>query len=149
MGWLTPEITAPVTLKLTADDVRREALGRIMSISGAGVGIAGGILILMANPALKGAVAAGQGQTITLSIADAKKSALGKSLALIGTGIGLAGSLLVASSNPKSKAKFASAYDALPTGLKTHKNVLMGLGGLAVFGGIAYMLKLQNQQYAT
>jgi hypothetical protein len=149
MGWLTPDITAPVTLKLTADDVRREAIGRILSLSGTGVGIIGGVLILMANPALKGAIAAGQGQTITLSVADAKKSALGKSLALIGTGIGVAGSLLVMSSNPKSKAKFASAYDALPAGLKTHKNVLMALGGAAVVGGIAYMLKLQNSQYAT
>jgi hypothetical protein len=149
MGWLTPEITAPVTLKLTADDVRREAFGRILSLTGAAVGLIGGGLILAANPALKGAVAAGQGQTITLSVADAKKSALGKSLALIGTGIGVAGSLLVMSSNPKSKAKFASAYDALPAGLKTHKNVLMALGGAAVVGGIAYMLKLQNSQYAT
>lgn len=149
MGWLTPEITSPVTLKLTADDVRREAIGRIMSVSGASIGLIGGILILAANPALRGAVAEGKGQTITLSVADAKKSALGKSLALIGTGIGVAGSLVVMSTNPKSKAKFAGVYDALPAGLKTHKTIMMALGGAAVFGGIAYMLKLQNQQYAT
>jgi hypothetical protein len=149
MGWLTPEITAPVTLKLTPDDVRREAIGRLLSLSGAGVGMIGGVLILTANPAFRGAVAEGKGQVVTLSVADAKKSALGKSLALIGTGIGVAGSLLVMSSNPKSKAKFASAYEALPPGLKTHKNVLMALGGAAVIGGIAYMLKIQNQQYAT
>jgi len=149
VGWLTPDITSPVTLKLTADDVRREAIGRILSVSGAGIGLAGGVMILAANPALRGAVTEGKGQTITLSIADAKKSALGKSLALIGASIGVAGSLVVMSTNPKSKAKFASAYDALPTGLKTHKNVLMALGGVALVGSIAYMLRLQNQQYAT
>lgn len=149
MGWLVPDITKPVTLKLTADDAKREAAGRILSLAGAGVGILGGIMILRANPALQGAVAAKQGMSITLSAEAARQDAFGKALALIGTAVGTAGSVMVMSASPKMKAKFASTFDQLPAGVKENKRALAFAAVGLLAAGTYYLIKSQNQALMT
>lgn len=144
MGLLVPDITKPVTLKLTADDAKREAMGRFLSLAGAGVGVLGGVLVLKANPAVTALLNKGGAVSMTLSVDQAKQDALGKSLALIGTAVGMGGSLLVMSANPKMKPQFTSLFNQLPSAVRENKNLLTLLFFSAIGGAAYYMLKSQN-----
>lgn len=144
MSWLVPEFTKPVTLKLTADDAKREALGRVLSLGGAAVGILGGVMVLKVNPAARALLKGGQAGTLTMSASEATTDAWGKTLALIGTMVGVGGSVLVMSSTPKMKEKFASQFDALPAGLKQNKQLLALLAIGLLGAGTVYMIKSQN-----
>ncbi len=146
MGWLIPDIKKPVTLKLTADDAKREALGRVLSMTGAGVGILGGLIVLQSNPAFRAALAADEHAEARAR--QAQQDALGKSLALIGTAVGMGGSLLVMSANPKMKPQFTSAFNKLPASVRENTRLLTLLfaGGIAAAAG--YMIRAQNRAYA-
>ena len=149
MGWLIPEFTKPVTLKLSADDAKREALGRILSLSGAGVGLIGGVMVITANPAARSMFSKAQASTLTMSAQQARKDALGKALALIGTAVGVTGSVLVMTSNPKMKAKFDAQFASLPAALRDNKRAL-ALGALGILAaGTVYMIKAQNKALLT
>lgn len=140
MGFWVPQFTKPVTLKLTADDAKREAWGRVLSLGGAAVGIWGGVMVMKANPGLRG----GAG-TLTLTAEQATQDATGKALALIGTAVGAAGSVMVMSASPKMKAKFAAQYEALPPAVRENKKLLT-LGALGLLAaGTLYLLREQNR----
>lgn len=145
MGLLAPEFTKPVTLKLTADDAKREAWGRVLSLGGATVGILGGLMLLRANPAARAIFTNEQPGTMKLTAAQATQDATGKSLALIGAVVGVAGSALVMSSNPKMRDKFSGTMQALPAALRDNKRLLAmtAIGVLTV--GTVYLLKAQNK----
>ncbi len=149
MSWLIPDITKPVKLKLTADDAKREAFGRTLSLTGAGVGILGGLIILSANPAVRAALKKGGPISLTLTAKQAQQDALGKSLALIGTVVGVGGSVMVMSTNPKMKPQFAKLYSSLPAALRENQRTFalafMGALGLTA----AYMIRAQNRAYTT
>jgi hypothetical protein len=147
MGWLVPEFTKAVTLKLTAEDAKREALGRALSLGGASVGILGGIMILRSNPAAR-ALLSGGATTTTLTAKEANQDALGKTLALVGTAVGAAGSVLVMSSSPKMRDKFATQFDALPAGLKQNKRLLALLAIGLLGAGTVYLIRSQNSTLA-
>lgn len=145
MGWLVPNITRPVTLKLSADDVTREAWGRGLSLAGAGVGILGGLMVLNANPAFSGILASKQSSQIQLTAQQAKQDAMGKSLALIGTAVGTVGSVMVMAASPKLKAKFSSTWNSLPPAVKAHQG-LVAFGAIAALTfGTLYLIRSQNE----
>jgi hypothetical protein len=148
VGWLVPDIKKPVTLKLTADDAKREALGRVLSMTGAGVGILGGLIVLNANPAFRAALNRGGAVKMTMSVQQAQQDALGKSLALIGTAVGMGGSLLVMSANPKMKPQFTHAFNSLPSSVRENQRLLalLFLGGIGA--AAAYMIRAQNRAYS-
>jgi hypothetical protein len=142
---LVPEFTKPVTLKLTADDAKREALGRVLSLGGAAVGILGGVMVLRANPAAQALLKGGQAGTLTMTAKQATQDATGKALALIGTAVGAAGSVMVMAATPKMKEKFAAQFESLPREVRENKKMLMvgALGLLAM--GTLYLLREQNR----
>ncbi len=145
MGLLIPDITKPVRLQLSADDAKREALGRTLGLTGAAVGLVGGIMVLSANPAFRAAVSQKASVNLTLSAKQARQDALGKALAIIGMSVGMTGSVLTMSSNPKMKAKFGAQFNALPASVRENKAVI---GGARAAGAIAlalYMIRNQNQ----
>ncbi len=145
MGLLIPDITKPIRLKATADDVKREAIGRTMSIVGMTVGLAGGLMVLTANPALAAAAARKTGVDLTMSVPQAKRDALGKVLAVIGSAVGAGGALLVMSANPKMKTQFASTWDNVPAGIRNNRQAVT-LGFLAlVTAGAVYMVRSQKR----
>jgi hypothetical protein len=148
VGWLVPEITKPVTLNMTADDVKREAMGRTLSIAGAAVGIAGGLMILSSNPAITAAFAKSEGVTLSMTPTQATRNAWGKTLGLLGMGVGIYGSVLNMSSNPKMKAKFGGVYEKLPAAVKNNQRLAAGALALAVAGGIWWMIQAQNKALA-
>ncbi len=148
MSWLIPDIKKPVTLKLTADDAKREALGRVLSLTGAGVGILGGAIVLTNNPAFRQALNRGGPIKLTMSVQQAQQDALGKSLALIGTAVGMGGSLLVMSANPKTKPQFTQVFNALPPAIRENQRVLTLLFVGAIGALAAYMIRAQNRAYA-
>lgn len=148
MAWLIPDIKKPVTLKLTADDAKREAFGRVMSMAGAGVGILGGVIVLNANPAFRAALKRGGAVKMRLSVQQAQQDALGKSLALIGTAVGMGGSLLVMSANPKTKPQFSKAFNALPASVRENSRLLTLLFAGAIAAAAGYMIRAQNRAYA-
>lgn len=148
MGWLIPDIKKPVTLKLSADDAKREALGRVLSLTGAGVGILGGVMVLNNNPAFRAALNRGGAVKMTMSVQQAQQDALGKSLALIGTAVGMGGSLLVMSANPKMKPQFTQAFNALPASVRENQQLLTLLFVGAIGAAAAYMIRAQNRAYA-
>lgn len=149
MSFLIPDITKPITLKLSAADAQREALGRVLSLTGAGVGILGGAIVLTANPAVRAKLKKGGPISMTLSVEQAKQDALGKSLALIGTAVGMGGSLLVMSANPKTKPQFAKAMNALPASIRENTRALTMLFGVGVGALAWYMIRAQNRAYAS
>ncbi len=145
MGFLIPNITKPVKLQLSADDVKREALGRTLGFAGASVGLIGGLMVLSANPAVRAAISRKTNVDTTLSVAQAKQDALGKALAIIGMSVGMTGSILTMSTNPKMKAKFASKFAMLPASVRQNKTLLgVGLALLAA-GAATYMIRNQNE----
>lgn len=148
MGWLVPEITKPITLNMSADDVKREALGRTLSLTGAAVGLVGGLMILSSNPAVAAALRRSEGVTLSMTPAQAKRNALGKALGLIGMGVGIYGSTLNLTSNPKIKAKFGGVYEKLPAAVKNNQRLAAGVLALAVAGGVAWMIRSQNKALA-
>lgn len=148
MGWLIPDIKKPVTLKLTADDAKREALGRVLSLTGAGVGILGGVIVLNANPAFRAALNRGGAVKLRLSVQQAQQDALGKSLALIGTAVGMGGSLLVMSASPKTKPQFTQLFNSLPASVRENQRLLTLLFMGAIGAAAAYMIRAQNRAYA-
>lgn len=148
MGLLVPEITKSVTLNMSADDVKREAWGRTLSMTGAAIGIAGGLMILSSNPAVAAAFQKTEGVTLSMSPAAAKRNALGKALGLIGMGVGIYGSVLNMTSNPKIKAKLGGVYEKLPSAVKNNQRLVAGALALAVAGGVAWMIRTQNKALA-
>lgn len=58
MADLLPDATHEVVLKLTPDEVRREAIGKVLSLVGTFIGIAGTLTVLSINPAVKSAAGA-------------------------------------------------------------------------------------------
>ncbi len=147
MGFLVPDIKKPVQLKLSADDAKREALGRTLSLGGATVGIIGGLMVLSANPALRAAVQRKAGINMTLSVAQAKQDALGKALAIIGMSVGMTGSVLTMSTNPATKAKFGAQFAKLPASVRENKAVIGGALALAAAGLAYYMIRNQNKAF--
>jgi hypothetical protein len=144
MGLFVPDITKPIRLQVSADDVKREALGRTMSILGMSVGVLGGLMVLSANPAIAAAAKQKTGVSLTMSVASAKRDALGKVLAVIGSAVGAGGTVLVMSANPKMKAQFGSTWDRLPAGLRGNKQLVTGAFiGLVVLGA-AYLVRSQK-----
>jgi hypothetical protein len=143
VGWLIPEFTKSVTLNLSAEDARREAIGRVLGLSGAATGLIGGLMILKANPAVKQLLGQTKSVSLTMTAAEAKQDATGKAVALIGTAVGVTGSVMVMTSNPKVKALLDAKIKALPAGLRDNRKLLTfaALGLLA--GGTLYMLKSQ------
>ena len=148
MSFLIPDITKPVTLQLSADDAKREAIGRTLSLAGAGVGILGGVIVLNNNPAFRSALSRGGPIKLTMSVQQAQQDALGKSLALIGTAVGMGGSLLVMSANPKTKPQFTQLFNQLPAGVRENKSLLMLLFAGGITALAAYMIRSQNRAYA-
>lgn len=145
MGLLIPDITKPIRLKASADDVKREALGRTLSLAGMSVGILGGLMVLTANPAIAAAAKKKTGVNLTMSVPQAKRDALGKVLAVIGTAVGAGGTLLVMSANPKMKAQFGSTWDKLPAGLRNNKkNVTLAFTALVALGAV-YLVRSQKK----
>lgn len=149
MSFLIPDITKPIKLKLTAEDAQREALGRVLSLTGAGVGILGGAIVLTANPAVRAKLSKGGPVSLTLSVEQAKQDALGKSLALIGTAVGMGGSLLVMSANPKTKPQFAKLLSALPPAIRNNPKMLATVFGLSISAFAWYMIRAQNRAYVS
>jgi hypothetical protein len=147
MAWLIPDITRPVTLKLTAADAKREALGRTLGLAGAGVGILGGLMILSANPAVQAALMRTKTtpMTLTLTPAQAKRDALGKALAIVGMTTGVVGSALVMTTDPTTKSKLTGVYQRLPASVQAHKSwMAYGLAAAAV-AATWYLIRNQNQ----
>ncbi len=147
MGFLTPDITKPVTLKLSAADAQREALGRTLGMAGAITGVVGGVMILSANPAVRAAVQRQSGISTTLSVAQAKQDALGKALAIIGMSVGLTGSVLTMSANPAMKSKLGGVYSKLPVSMRDNKAVIGGVLAAAAIGLAWYMISAQKKAY--
>ena len=137
MGRLSPDCDKPVTLKLAADDVKREAIGRTLGVIGAFTGIAGAAMFLSANPALKAALKQKGAVSLTLTADEAKRDATGKSLALIGTGVGALGALIAMSGNPKVRAQMP--YIARITDPEILSTVI-GVVGI----GLLLMVQKQN-----
>ncbi|NEN87964.1 MAG: hypothetical protein F6K48_03180 [Okeania sp. SIO3H1] len=50
---LIPEVDRTVDLRMTPEQVKREATGRALALIGSTVGMVGGIMILSTNPAFK------------------------------------------------------------------------------------------------
>jgi hypothetical protein len=148
MGFLVPNITKSITLDMTADDVKREAVGRTLSMAGAAVGLVGGLMYLSASPAITGAYTIGEGVKLTLGPDAAKRQALGKSLGLIGMGVGIYGSMMNMTSNPKIKAKLGGVYEKLPNVVKNNQKVMAGAAAIAVAAGIWWMINSQNKALA-
>ena len=148
MGFLVPDITKPVQLKLSADDTKREALGRTLSLAGATVGIIGGLMVLAANPAIRAAVQRKSGISMTLSPQQAKQDALGKALAIIGMSVGLTGTVLTMSTNPATKAKLASQFNQLPASVRDNKALIGTLLAGGAIGLAYYMIRNQNKALA-
>lgn len=147
MGFLIPEITKPVRIELTADEAKREAIGRVLAMTGAGFGILGGLMLLAANPAIRAAVANKKGIAVTMQPQQAKQYALGKSIAVIGTAVATGGSLMVMSSSPQMKAQFAQNWQRVPASIRENKKVVtLGFLGLIV-AGAAYLVNQQKQQF--
>lgn len=138
MAFLVPEFKGPVTLAVSADDAKREALGRTLGLTGAGIGVAGALLYLSANPALKAALQRKSGFSMTLTAEEARRDALGKTLALVGTGVGVIGSALAFAANPDSRKRmpFLNA-------LAKPQNV--AILSVAVAAGIYWMIQQQNR----
>ncbi len=145
MGFLIPDIKRPVQLKLSADDVKREALGRTLGLAGASVGLIGGLMVLSANPAIRAAIARKSSVSLTMSVAQAKQDALGKVLAIIGMSVGMTGTVLTMSSNPATKAKLASQFNQLPASVRENKAIIGGALALAAAGLAYYMIRNQNK----
>lgn len=148
MGFLVPDITKPVQLKLSADDTKREALGRTLGLTGATIGLIGGLMVLGANPAIRAAVTNKKGINLTLSVAQAKQDALGKALAIIGMSVGMTGSVLTMSTNPATKAKLGAQFAKLPESVRNNKAVIGGALALAAAGLAYYMISNQNKAFA-
>jgi len=142
MSFLTPDITAPVTLKLSADEAKQEALGRTLGLTGALVGLVGAGMALQANPAVRAAVKSGTGVSMTIPAAQAKQEALGKSLALIGMGVGIVGSVIATASNPKIKAKLPAFVQ------NNQRNLFLGLAGVLAIATV-WMISSQNKALMT
>lgn len=149
MGWLIPNFTKPVTLNLSAEDARREAIGRVLSLSGAAAGLLGGYMVLRSNPAVKNLLGQTKTVSLTMSAEQAKQDATGKAVALIGTAVGITGSVMVMTSNPKVKALLDAKIKARPAGLRDNRKLLTfaALGLLA--GGTIYMIKSQSKALMT
>ena len=138
MGLLAPDFTGPVTIKLSTDDVKREALGRTLGVAGAIAGITGAVMYLSSSPAVKAALQRKEATSLTLSAAEAKRDATGKSLALIGTGVGVLGTMIAMSGNPKMREKMPFL------GRITEPMILSAIIG-AVGIGILVMIRNQNK----
>jgi hypothetical protein len=148
VGFLIPNITKPVQLKLSADDVKREALGRTLGITGATVGLIGGLMVLGANPAIRAAIKRKSSVSLTMSAAQAKQDALGKVLAIIGMSVGMTGSVLTMSASPATKAKLSSHFSQLPASVRNNKMVIGGALALSATGLAYYMIRNQNKALA-
>ncbi len=149
MSWLVPEFTKSVTLKLSAADAKREAIGRLLSLTGAATGLLGGVMVLRANPAIKSLLGQSKAVTLTMTPAQANQDAAGKAIALIGTAVGVTGSVMVMASNPRVKALLDARIQALPAGLRDNRKLLTlaALGLLA--GGTIYLIRSQNKALLT
>jgi hypothetical protein len=140
MSFFSPDITAPVKLNLTADEAQREALGRTLGLVGTGVGLAGAIMVLMSNPAVKAALAKGKAVDLTVSPEQAKREALGKSLALFGLAVGMTGTTLSMTANPK-------VWGKMPEFLRARPMLVTGVLGTALVAGAVLMVKAQNKAF--
>jgi hypothetical protein len=138
MAFLVPEFKGPVTLAVSADDARREALGRTLGLAGAGIGVAGALLYLSANPALKAALQRKSGFSLTLTADEARRDALGKTMALVGTGVGIIGSAMAFAANPASRKQ-------MPFLAALEKPANVALLSAAVGGLVWYMIQQQNR----
>ena len=138
MSWLTPDISTPVRLQLSPEEVKREALGRTMGLVGAVVGVVGAVMIVTANPALKAALTRGAAIDLVVQPAAAKRD-MGKALALIGTAVGVTGSVMTLTSNPK-------LWNKVPAAIRARPNLAAGVAGLALAGAV-YLIKAQNQSF--
>ncbi len=138
MGWLVPEFVKSVTLKLTPDEAKREAIGRIASVTGAGVGLLGGLMVLRANPAARAIFAGRDEITLKMTAQQARQDAVGKVLALSGTAVGVVGSVLVAVSNPKIRAM-------IPPAVRANAGPLALVGLTALGLGTAWLIKSQKK----
>jgi hypothetical protein len=138
MSFFSPDITTPVKLNLTADEAQREALGRTLGLVGTGVGLAGAVMVLMSNPAVKAALAKGAAVDLTVSPEQAKREALGKSLALFGLAVGMTGTTLSMTANPK-------VWGKMPEMLRSRPMLVTGVLGAALVAGAILMTKAQNK----
>ncbi len=147
MGFLVPDITKPVTLKLTADDAKREALGRTLGLAGAAVGLIGGVMVLSANPAVRAAVTRKTGVDMTLSVAQAKQDALGKALAILGMSVGLTGTVLTMTANPKITNRVSGVVSKLPASVRDNKALLGSVLTVGALGLAWFMISAQKKAY--
>jgi hypothetical protein len=138
MSFFSPDITGPVKLNLTADEAQREALGRTLGLVGTGVGLAGAVMVLLANPAVKAALAKGKAVDLTITPEQAKREALGKSLALFGLAVGMTGTTLSMTANPK-------VWGKMPEVLRSRPMLVTGVLGAALLAGAVLMTKAQNR----
>lgn len=144
MGFLVPDITKPLVLRLTPEDARMEALGRTLGLAGATAGIIGGVMILTANPAFKAVVSKGTGLSMTLLPGQIKQEAWGKVLATLGMGVGLAGTVLTMTAQPDVKSKLGAVYAKMPNALKANRKMMFGIAAVGILGLTAWMLRSQN-----
>jgi uncharacterized membrane protein len=142
MAILVPEFKGPVTLAVSAEDARREALGRTLGLVGAGIGVTGAMLYLSANPALKAALRRQAGFSMTLTAEEARRDALGKVLALVGTGVGIVGSAMAFAANPESRKR-------MPFLAALAKPQNVAVLSVAVGAGIYWMIQQQNKALET
>lgn len=149
MGWLIPDFTGSVTLKLSPEDARREAIGRLLSLGGAGLGLVGGLMVLQANPAVKSLLGQSQSVSLTMTANQARQDAMGKALALIGTSVAATGSVMVVTSNPKVKELLDAKIQMLPPALRNNRKLLTTLALGLVAGGTFFLLRSQNKALMT
>jgi len=81
---LIPEYDSAVELRMTPEQVKREATGRALALMGSVIGMVGGVMILSTNPAFK-KEAQGVWKTLPPKVQE-NKAAL-----IIALGLGVAG----------------------------------------------------------
>lgn len=142
MGFLTPDVTAPVRLSLTADQAKREALGRTLGLAGTVTGLVGAVMILSSNPAVSAALTRGTSVDLLVQPEAVKREAVGKALAIIGTMIGLYGTSLAMTSDPKISAKLPGFVQRNPSTTSAVTALLLGAAAIA-------LIKAQNKRFLT
>lgn len=93
---LIPEVDKTVELRMTPEQVRREATGRALALMGSVVGMVGGVMILSTNPVFK-QEAQGVWKRLPPSMVE------NKTAVVIGLGLGVAA--LVAYNMKRSTAR--------------------------------------------
>jgi hypothetical protein len=83
---LIPDYDSSVELRLTPEQVKREATGRALALMGSVIGMVGGIMILSTNPAFKGE-AQGVWKKLPKEVQE------NKAMAIMGAGLLVAGAV--------------------------------------------------------